>query len=171
VKKTLLPAVAHGAAILLAALIESAWLSRLAVHGATPDLVLLWVVALGFYRGAEVGAIAGAAAGWLHDLLGGLALGLHALVKMIVGFATGLLRRTIVLEGVVVPALVGVGASVSSDVLLQIIASITGSGPREWAPWMERAAWAACYNGLMSPVVFWVFLRLERRLQRIRGDE
>jgi rod shape-determining protein MreD len=170
-KSPLASVAVHGAVIVIAALAQTTWLARLSIRGAAPDIVLLWVVALGTYRGAEVGTLAGAASGLLQDLFGGLTLGLAGVVKLIAGFAAGLMRRSVALEGIVVPVFVAVGATVASEAMFHGAAAITGAGLPPLPDVAERTALAACYNAVISPVVFSLFTRIERRLERVGSDE
>ena len=57
-----------GTCVFLAALIELTLLSRLGIPGATPDIVVVSIVAISFVAGPLFGAIAGFAAGILLDL-------------------------------------------------------------------------------------------------------
>ena len=66
---------------------------RLALWGVVPDVVLLFVALTALKRGRLAGAVAGFSTGLLMDLLiNPSTLGLHALVKTVLGFVIGLFR-------------------------------------------------------------------------------
>lgn len=82
--------------VLTAVLVQLTVLPLLGLPGATPDLVAITVVGLGFVGGPVRGTVAGFAAGLLIDLLppaDGL-LGLTAVLLVVVGYLAGLLGQT-----------------------------------------------------------------------------
>ena len=80
-----------GTCIFLAVLIELTLLSRLGIPGATPDIVVVIVVAIAFATGPIQGATAGFAAGILLDLSpsSDTLVGVNAIIYLIIGFAAG----------------------------------------------------------------------------------
>lgn len=89
-----MPVVARRALVgLLVVLAQWLVFRRLPLWGVVPDVVLLWVALTALKRGRLAGAVAGFGAGLLMDLLVNPAtLGLHTLVKTLVGFVIGLFR-------------------------------------------------------------------------------
>ena len=76
------------AAVLAAAMIlQAAFLNRFEVAGIRPDLLVAFVVYLGWMRGPIAGTIGGFFVGLIQDLDASGPLGLNALAKTIVGFA------------------------------------------------------------------------------------
>lgn len=61
-------------------------LGRLAIFGATPDAVLLYVLWMSLTHGRQTGSLAGFAAGFLADLTYGPWMGLNMFLKTLVGF-------------------------------------------------------------------------------------
>jgi len=88
--------VALAAALLLSSLlIQSVVLSRLPLPGATPDLLLLVVIALAISWGPVAGSIIGFAAGLSWDLISPAdgPMGAWALLYILVGWVAGRMRR------------------------------------------------------------------------------
>ncbi len=81
-----------GSLILAAVILELTLLSRLGLPGATPDLVVVTIVAIAFAMGPTQGAVAGFTAGILIDLAppSDTLLGVNALVYVAIGFVTGI---------------------------------------------------------------------------------
>lgn len=77
------------------AIISLQWLffGRLDLWGATPDVVLLFVLWVAIQHGRVAGAIAGFLAGFALDAIYGL-WGIHMFVKTLIGFLIGLLDMT-----------------------------------------------------------------------------
>ncbi|MFN3597846.1 MAG: rod shape-determining protein MreD [Rubricoccaceae bacterium] len=78
---------------LLAVLLQWLVFSRLRLWGVFPDVVLLYVAFVAVRQGRTAGMLAGFGAGLLYDVaLGAHTLGLHALLKTLMGFVIGLFR-------------------------------------------------------------------------------
>lgn len=71
------------------ALVQSAWLARVDVLGARPDLMLLVVLIWTVVRGQEEGLVWGAIGGFVTDLISGGPLGIHILAYLAVALLAG----------------------------------------------------------------------------------
>jgi rod shape-determining protein MreD len=80
-----------GTSIFVAVIIQLTLLSRLGFAGATPDLVVVTVVALALALGPVPGATAGFAAGVLLDLSppSDTLIGVNAIIYLVIGFIAG----------------------------------------------------------------------------------
>lgn len=140
--------------MLLAVLIELTVLSRLGLPGATPDLVVVCVVALALALGPAPGAVAG----FVGGLLLGLAppsdsvLGVSALVFALIGFLAGKVidprdRSIWIIMGIV-------GLSASGAVLgTAVLNAIVGSDRVMWDLVPGLALSSALYGVLLTPLV------------------
>ena len=143
-----------GTLILVAVLVELTLLSRLGLPGATPDLVVVTVVAIALAMGPTQGAVAGFTAGVLIDLAppGDTLLGVNAIVYLAIGFITGFVidprDRT-------VPILVGlVGLSAGAAVLATAaLDTLLGSDRVSWEDVPGMALSSALYAIVMAPLV------------------
>ena len=77
--------------IIVALIIQQVFLARLGLPGATPDLLLVTIIALALSYGPVTGAVCGFAGGLLLDFSPSTAgvVGLTALIYLIIGFVTG----------------------------------------------------------------------------------
>lgn len=143
-----------GSFILGAVLIEVTLLSRLGIPGATPDLVVVTIVAIALAMGPVQGAVAGFAAGILLDLAppGDTLIGVNALVYVAIGFITGLAvdprdRTVWILMGMV-------GLSTGAAVLLVSgLDTLLGSDRVDWEQVPMLTLTSALYGLLLAPVV------------------
>lgn len=80
-----------GTCVFLAVVVQLTLLSRLGLPGATPDLVVVTVVALALALGPLPGASAGFAAGVLLDLSppSDTLVGVNAIIYLVIGFIAG----------------------------------------------------------------------------------
>jgi rod shape-determining protein MreD len=114
-----------GLAILGAVLVETALAYLVAVPGRYLDPFLLVAVYCALAGGETHGMLAGAAAGWVQDVLfGGRVLGLSALAKLVVGFGVGLGGRRFLIASAGARALVVLLATVAEALLVQWLASV-----------------------------------------------
>jgi len=140
-----------GLAIAGAVLVETALTYLVASPGRYLDPFLLVTVYCALAGGETHGMLAGAAAGWVQDVLfGGRVLGLSSLSKLVVGFGVGLAGGRFMIAGAAARALVILLATVADALLLQWLASVfslpaTGLSPLAL---VSRATLNALVGGL-----------------------
>jgi len=108
-----------------AVLVETALSHLVSSPGRYLDPFLLVVLYCALRFGETHGMLAGAAAGWLQDILfGGRVLGLSALSKLLVGFAVGIAAGRFLIATTAARALVVLLAAVLDAVIVQWLASV-----------------------------------------------
>jgi rod shape-determining protein MreD len=118
-------AVWTGLALVGAVLVETALAHIVASPGRYLDPFLLVVVYCALVRGETHGMLAGAAAGWVQDVMfGGRVLGLSALAKLLVGFSVGLAGGRFLIATAPARALVVLLAAVADALAVQWLASV-----------------------------------------------
>lgn len=156
------------ALLVVAVVVEGAWAWRLGWTGGAPEPVLVAVLVAGLRLGPEAGALVGFAAGLLQDLAGGGALGLQAASKLLLGFAAGSLSRTVVLDSLWAPVVfAAAGTLLARSAELALLWMTDSSVPLY--TWASGAAVAACYNAVITPLVFAGLRTVERWRGRLRG--
>ncbi len=162
IKRVLLSAVL----VLLALVIQVSVLGRLQLPGATPDLLLLVVVALALVFGPAGGCLVGFAAGLLADLAppSDHAIGRYALVLCVMGYAAGMFRAE---QGrqrsVLTPLLVVAGAAVVSTVLYAAVGALVGDTAARHVGLTGLVFSALLYDLLLAPFVVPAVMLLARR--------
>jgi cell shape-determining protein MreD len=143
-----------GSAMLLAVLLQVTLLSRLGLPGATPDLIVVTIVAIGL----AMGSIAGGSAGLVGAVLLGLAtpapglLGVQALVFVVIGFSVGRVldprdRSRWILIGIA-------GLAAAAAVLASAaLAALLGSERVAWDAVPALALTSALYGVVLAAVV------------------
>jgi rod shape-determining protein MreD len=152
-----------GTCVFLAVLFELTLLSRLGIPGATPDLVVVTVVAIAFAMGPLQGAMAGFAAGVLIDLSpsSDTLVGVNAIIYLVIGFVAGFWvdprDRTL-------PIMIGITALSTGAAALgtAIVDTALGSDRVNWAevPWITLSS--ALYGVLLSALVIPLIDRISR---------
>ncbi len=157
----------YASVVVMVALVQAAWLARAQVLGAALDPLLPLAVGMGILRGAESGAMVGVAAGLLQDLLsGGGPLGVNALSKLVVGFASGLFERSIYIENPLLPAIATFVGTLLGEVLLVIVALVVGLGVPSTSALAAKMIMQAILNSAIAPLLFRGIRAIETRLQR-----
>jgi rod shape-determining protein MreD len=149
--------------IIIAALLESTVLRRLAVYHAVPDLALCILVYSAYTNGSMTGQLSGFFSGFLIDFLSAAPLGLNALIRTLVGALTGMLKGTFFLDLVFLPMALCAGATLIKVIAYFLIHFLlAGSMPTYslTSPilWVELAL-----NTFLAPFLFG-FLKLFKSL-------
>jgi rod shape-determining protein MreD len=112
-------------ALVGAVLVETALAHLVSSPGRYLDPFLLVVVYCALVRGETHGMLAGAAAGWVQDVMfGGRVLGLSALAKLLVGFSVGLAGGRFLIATTAARALVVLLAAVADALLVEWLMSV-----------------------------------------------
>ena len=90
-KTILQKAAIYGGAIIILAIFQTAFFSRFAPFGATPDLMLAAVLAIAMFEGERAGCIAGIGAGFFIEAIGSVGLSILPVFYLACGAAAGLL--------------------------------------------------------------------------------
>jgi rod shape-determining protein MreD len=143
-----------GSLILAAVIVELTLLTRLGLPGATPDLVVVTIVAIALAMGPTQGAVAGFTAGVLIDLAppADTLLGVNALVYVAIGFVAGVAidprdRTVPIMIGVV-----GLSAAVAA-VATALLDTLLGSDRVDWEQMAGMVLTSALYAVILAPLV------------------
>jgi rod shape-determining protein MreD len=149
-----------------ASVLQTVVLTRIPFPQATPDLVLLVVVALAMVQGPNGGAVVGFAGGLLIDVVPPAdgAVGRWALVLCLVGWFAG--RASDAVEGsALLPLLVVVGSAISALVGYAIVGWLIGDVRVTASAVLRSMPPAVLYDVLFSPFVVPLVMALARRFQ------
>jgi rod shape-determining protein MreD len=140
------------AAILGAVLVETGLGYLVSTPGRFLDPFLLVVVYCALVGGEIHGMLAGAAAGWVQDaLFGGRVLGLSALSKLAIGYATGVAAGRFLISSTAARALVLLVAAIADSLMVQWLSSVFGIEFQPLGPLglMLRATVSAIVGGVL----------------------
>ncbi|MGH8937892.1 MAG: rod shape-determining protein MreD [Actinomycetes bacterium] len=159
--------VALAAGVLLVALaVQVTFLSRLPLPGATPDLVLVAVVAFGLAHGPGFGLVSGFGVGLATDLVppADHAIGRWALVLCVIGYLAGLLRAESRSSALVPLVVVGVAAA-ASVLMYAGLGLLIEDANVSWPAATRLVPTAVLYDVVLSPFVVSAVLGLVRRVE------
>jgi rod shape-determining protein MreD len=147
--------IAVAAALVIVALaVQVTMLARLPLPGATPDLLLVTVVALALAHGPGFGLVTGFAAGLASDLVppADHPVGRWAFALTLVGYLAGLAKPEI-RRSAFVPLIVVSVAGAASVLLYAALGALTDDIHVTWRAVSEVLPTAVLYDVVLSPFV------------------
>jgi rod shape-determining protein MreD len=145
--------------IIIAALLESTLISRLAIFNTVPDIALCILVYVSYVNGTMMGELTGFAGGLMLDFLSAAPLGLNTFLRTLIGASAGLIRGTFFLDAIFLPVLLCAGATALKAFLLFALHFLFAGAIISYS-FMSPVLWLEVgLNALIAPIVFG-FLRL-----------
>ena len=139
---------------ILAGLLQSTLLSRLAVYHAVPDLALGILVYSAYVNGTMTGQLTGFFSGLFLDFLSAAPLGLYTFVRTLVGAAVGLMNGSFFLDSFLLPMALCAGATLIKAALLFVL-HLLFSGAIPAYTLLEPLLWVELtLNTLSAPFLF-----------------
>lgn len=83
--------VVYAAVSLFLIILRATFFARFRPFGASPDILIAAVAAIGLFEGAYAGAVFGVSIGFISDALGGIGIVLLPVVYMLVGYICGVI--------------------------------------------------------------------------------
>ena len=156
--------------LMIAAVLQSAWLEDLHILGGRPDLVLLLVVTWSIIRGANEGALWGFVGGVFCDLLSGSVFGLWTLTLTGVSFLVGQPWVHALGPTVIRIAMMSVIGTIGAHLSLLGLMTLLGYPVNVGRAIQTVAGPAALLNFLLAPFAFSFLVWFHRRAQRRPGS-
>ena len=140
---------------------ESSILSNIYFLPVVPDLLLLFTIYISIQKGCLQGESVGFFSGLLLDFVSAAPLGLNALLRTIIGFICGLFHLTIGTTGFVTPVILGVSATFVKVFFTYIVSFLFPNVNLTYAFFSKIFLFECIFNGLLAPVLFYVFSRFQ----------
>ncbi|MDR1908388.1 MAG: rod shape-determining protein MreD [Spirochaetaceae bacterium] len=154
--------------VIIAGILQSTLLARLALYHAVPDLALGILVYSAYTNGVMTGQLAGFCSGLFLDFLSAAPLGLNALVRTVVGAAGGLMRGSFFLDAIFLPMALCAGATLFKALLLGLL-HLLFSGTVPSYRFSEPTLWVELLlNTAAAPLLFFLLKRFNPLLQSRR---
>jgi rod shape-determining protein MreD len=139
---------------LAAALLQSTLFRRVALYHTVPDLMLGILVYSAYVNGVMTGQVTGFFSGLLLDFISASPLGLHALIRTIMGALTGLLKGTFFLDTVFLPMILCAAATMFKALTLFLL-HVLLAGAIPHYPLSAPTLWVELMlNTLSAPFLF-----------------
>ena len=139
---------------LIAALLQSTLLSRLAVYHAVPDLALGILVVTAYNNGAMTGQLTGFLSGLPLDFLSAAPLGFNTFVRTLIGASVGMLRGVFFLDTLLLPVALCGGATLAKALAFRMLRLLFGAAVPAYAA-LSPVLWVECaLNAALAPLLF-----------------
>ncbi|MCI7564208.1 MAG: rod shape-determining protein MreD [Spirochaetia bacterium] len=155
--------------LLCSVIVETSILSNISFLPAVPDLVLICVLYFSFLNGKNYGQVSGFLSGLLLDFLSGSPLGFNCLYRTVIGYLSGVFRRTINSSGFIVPSVIGLLATILKVFLIWLI-SLFFKSIKIYNIFTFSFLFELVMNVLLTPLMF-KFLNSFRRILNIHEEE
>lgn len=157
--------------VLFFLILQSTLLATFSPWGLIPDLVLIFVVSTALIRGSTEGAMWGFFAGLGLDLIGSGYLGLHSLLKMVLGFFTGLLEEKIFKDNLLLPVFVLFATTIIHELLFLVVAASYKQLKVRLLPVLSAIILPlSLYHALLAPFLYAQLLAWYRSRSRYQGE-
>ncbi|MDR0495613.1 MAG: rod shape-determining protein MreD [Treponema sp.] len=151
---------------LVAAVLQSTLLSRLALYRAVPDLALGIIVYSAYVNGVMTGQFSGFFYGMALDLISAAPFGLNAFIRTIIGALAGLMKGTFFLDVFLLPMILCAAATLIKA-LIHFLLSLFLAGAVPSYPLAAPALWAEiALNTFTAPFLFGFLKRFSSLLTR-----
>ncbi|MBQ0003661.1 MAG: rod shape-determining protein MreD [Treponema sp.] len=140
--------------LIIFVLIETAILSKIAILPAMPDLMLLCSLYLAVNNGSVQGQITGFTSGLLIDFLSGSPFGLNCLIRTIIGYIAGFLRKMLNLKSFFVTFLIGFSGTVLKALLICIASFFFPNMMNTYNVFSKLFLFELFINSLLCPLMF-----------------
>ncbi len=156
--------------IVIAVLLQSTLLNRIAVWEVTPDLSLILIVFFSNRFGSLKVEISGFAAGLVEDFISLSPLGFHTFIKTLSGFLFGLTRGKIFLDPVFIPVVLTAAATLFKHLIAGLLGAIFVAPDLLEPIFTAKMAIEIGLNAIISPFLFGI-LKLFKVFKRVKKDE
>jgi len=140
--------------MIIAVLVETAILSKIAILPAIPDLLLICSLYFAVNNGSIHGQITGFSSGLLIDFLSGSAFGLNCLVRTVIGYLAGYLRKMLNLKSIFVTFLLGFLGTVLKALLIYLASFCFPNMVNTYNIFTNVFLCELLLNSILSPFVF-----------------
>jgi rod shape-determining protein MreD len=140
--------------LLCMALFEAAILSNILFLPIMPDLLLICVLYLSIQNGRLYGVSCGFVSGIFLDFLSASPFGLNCLLRTVIGYTCGFFNKMLNIEGMLMPFIIGVFATLYKAVLIFLISFFFPSVINSYHFFSAQFAEELLLNGILTPIVF-----------------
>ncbi len=150
--------------------IQTTWLGMFSIGGVVPDLALIWVVFCSVHCSRAMGIGSGLMTGLFQDCLSGGLLGVNTLSKSFIGLFFSTLKDKFYVEGVIPVAFFLVVSSLFDGLVFYFSMNTVLKGEVSSSFLYQSLPAYSFYNGIVGPVLFLAFNRIENWLKLKTSD-
>ena len=137
------------------AIFETAVLSNILIIPAIPDFLLICSIYFSIQNGRLFGVSSGFVSGLFLDFLGSGPFGLNCLLRTIIGYAAGFFAKTLNINGLFFPLILGFSGTLLKSLLLWFISMFFPNVPTSISGFFSfRFIIELILNSVLTPITF-----------------
>ena len=137
---------------------------KISIKDVAPDFILIIVCIAAFLTGPTSGQVLGFLTGFVVDILSGGLLGLFAFTYTIMGYGIGLVGQRVYGKNALITITLLFAVTIAKAAILSMLAAIFLK-PGYFGYFLGgRVFLEAVMNGLLSPVLFLIITRIQKRV-------
>ena len=140
--------------LLCVVVLETAILSNMLFLPAVPDVLLIVSLYLSLHNGKVFGVSSGFVSGLFLDFLSVSPFGLHCLLRTIIGYVMGIFNKTLNMNGIFLPILIGFVATLMKVLFVFIISVFFPDSVVPYSLLSKAFLFELCANSILTPLVF-----------------
>ncbi|MCQ2610110.1 MAG: rod shape-determining protein MreD [Treponema sp.] len=140
--------------LFIGVLLETSILSNIMFLPAIPDIVLICTMYFSIYNGRTQGETMGFMSGLVLDFLGGAPFGFNSLIRTVLGYFTGYLKKMINLKSVFVTMLFGCIATLAKALMVYLVSLFYPNFVNSYNVFSLVFLVELILNSLLTPVIF-----------------
>lgn len=140
--------------LLFFVIFETAILSNMLFLPAVPDFLLLATLYVSVHNGRLFGVSTGFLSGLMLDFLSVSPFGLHCLLRTIIGYLSGIFNKTLNMNGIILPVLIGFSASILKMILIGMISVFFPDSVIPYSIFSKAFLFELAANSILTPLVF-----------------
>jgi len=145
----------------IAVILQSAVISRIAFFAVVPDLALCILVFSAYVNGTMTGQVSGFFSGLFYDFLSAAPLGMNCLIRTLIGALTGLFKGQFFLDAIFMPVIITTIATLLKALLVFILHLIMGQAVPAYSLtsgvfWIELGL-----NAASAPLLFFLLKKFK----------
>ena len=153
---------------LLILISQATWMHHITVFGLMPNLIIIWVVFVGFLSGKEKGLITGLFVGLIQDILFGRLIGLFGLIYMIFGTVSGMLAVNVDHSRLLFPCILSSAATLTAGIFQLLVFRVIPGRIRFLYGLRIYVLPEFIYTAVLSVPVYVIFYQLHLLLGRLK---
>jgi len=148
--------------IVMLGLVQSSFFfDAISINGVAPDLLLIFIVFVGFKSGVMDGQTSGFAAGFMQQIFSTALFGLYAFSFTVVGFSIGMVQKKIYSDNFITAIFLVFFATLIKGLSIGFLAMFFGEVSDIFFHWIRNNLLIELiYNPLLAGPIFWLLNRM-----------
>lgn len=140
--------------LLVMVILETAILSNFIILPAIPDLVLICSIYFAINNGSMFGQTNGFISGLFVDFLSGGPFGVNCLVRTIIGYVFGFMKKMLNLNSILVTVLIGLIGTIIKAVLIYLVSFLFPNMVLTYHIFSRVFLFELIFNSVLTPLIF-----------------